>query len=425
VALTAAPPRGWLSLLLDPKFGSFILGRTLTAAGVWIHSIVAAVLVYELTDSALMVGLVTAAQFLPQILFAALTGSAADRGNRKRQAIAGRLVITAGSAGLALWLWLVEDSPATPWVIVLSAAVAGVGFVTGGPAMHAMVPALVRPNEIAQAVTLNMAPMTLSRAAGPALGVWIAFATSPAVALMVAAACHVAFVPILAALSVPQPDRDRARDTSMRAAVRYLLADRVILLLLVGVASIGISADPAITLAPALSDALGHGTGLTGTFATAFGVGAGIAFLVIPMLRRWFGVVRSASVGLALIPTGLLILVAAGEPWIAVVAFGLSGLGMTTALTGLSSHLQELVPDGLRGRIMALWSVAWLGSRPFAAAINGALAEYVSLSAAFGLVAAMAIVVAWLCRPSRLTTPAPAAVVGAAGRRNAAGTLDA
>jgi MFS family permease len=403
------PARSWLRLLIDPLFGSYFAGRTVASAGVWIHSIVAAVIMYELTGSAFMVGLVSAAQFIPQILFAALTGSAADRGNRKRQAMLGRIVVAAGSGGLALWLWAIEKSAATPWVIVLSAAVVGVGFVTGGPAMHAMVPALVRPSEIAPAVTLSIAPITLARALGPALGAWVALVASPATALLLAAACNVAFVLVLVVLSVPQAARDMAEDTSMRAAVRYLLADRAILLLLVGVASIGISADPALTLAPALSDALGYGTVHTGTFATAFGVGAGIAFLVIPALRRRLGVVRSASAGLVLIPTGLAILVVAADPWIAVVGFGLSGLGMTTALTGLSSHLQERVPDGLRGRIMALWSVGFLGSRPFAAALNGAVADQVSLSAAFGVVAAMAFLVAWVCRPSQLAVPPPSA----------------
>lgn len=402
-----APARGWLRLLVDPLFGSYFLGRTLASAGVWIHSIVTAVLMYELTGSAFMVGLVSAAQFAPQILFAALTGAAADRGNRKRQAMLGRIVVAAGNCGLALWLWLVGENVATPWVIVASAGVVGVGFVTGGPAMHAMVPALVRPSEIGRAVTLSIAPITLARALGPAVGAWVALTAGPATALVLAAACNLAFVMVLLVLSVPQAAQDRDRDTSMRAAVRYVRRDPAILLLLVGVASIGVSADPALTLAPALSDAQGYGTAHTGTFATAFGVGAGMAFLVIPVLRRRLGVVQSASLGLVLIPTGLVILVFAREPWVAVVGFGLSGLGMTTALTGLSSHLQERLPEGLRGRIMALWSVGFLGSRPFAAAFNGAVADRLSVSAAFGLVAVAGFIVAWVCRPARLAALPP------------------
>jgi MFS family permease len=406
--VTDAPPRRSLALLLDPRFGSYMLGRTLMAAGVWIHNIVAVVLVYDLTGSAFLVGLVNAAEFVPQILFATLSGSAADRGNRKRQVILGRLVVVVGSGGLALWLWLVESSDATPWMVVLSAAVVGVGFVTGGPAMHALVPALVRPNEIAPAVTLNIAPMMLARAGGPILGAWVALAASPAVALVLSAACNVGFVLILLLLSVPRAARDEARDTSMRAAVRYVRKDPVILLLLIGVGSIGISTDPAVTLAPALSDVLGYGTRHTGTFVTAFGAGAGLAFLLIPALRRWLGVVRSAGVGMVLIPAGLVVLVVAREPWVAVIGFGLSGLGMTMALTGLSAHLQERVPDGLRGRVMALWSMAFLGSRPFAAAVDGAIADHVSVPAAFGVVAVLGLVVAWICRPGRLSVPPPA-----------------
>jgi MFS family permease len=180
--------------------------------------------------------------------------------------------------------------------------------------------------------------------------------------------------------------------------------------LLVGVAAIGLGADPAITLAPSLSAEMGYGTLHTGTFAAAFGAGAGLAFPLIPLLRRQVGLAWSSTLGLLLIPVGLVALVFVSTPWAAVPGFGLAGLGMTMGLTGLSAQLQQRVPDGLRGRVMALWSVGFLGSRPFAAALNGAMADLVSLQAALLLVAVLMLGAVWLCRPSNLSRPPPTPV---------------
>lgn len=404
------PPRSWARLLLDPVFGRFFLGRTLSSTGIWVHSITGAVLVYEITRSAFMVGLVSVAQFIPQVLLAAFTGSLADRGNRRRQVMAGRLVVVAGAGALALWVGVLgPDAPGTEWAVVASALVVGIGFVTGGPAMHAMVPSLVRPQELASAVTLNMLPVTLSRAVGPAVGAAIALTAGPAVALAVAAAGNLAFVLLLRRLAVPQEERDPASDKSMRAAFAYLRADPTVAVLLGGVAAVGIGADPAITLAPAVSAEMGFGTSQTGTFAAAFGAGAGVAFLLIPGLRRLVGLAWSATVGLLLLATGYVGVLAVVTPWGAVPGFAVSGVGMTFAVTGLSALLQQRLPDRLRGRVMALWSVGFLGSRPFAAALNGAVADLLSVAAALALVAALMVAAACLCRPGLTDRPLPGA----------------
>jgi hypothetical protein len=99
-------------------------------------------------------------------------------------------------------------------------------------------------------------------------------------------------------------------------------------------------------------------------------------------------------------------------PAAAIVAFGVGGAGMTLSLTSLSTQMQERLPDVLRGRVMALWSVAFLGSRPFAAAVNGAIADVVSVEAALLTVVAVLLGAAWLSRPVRLA-PVPLASTNA------------
>jgi len=92
---------------------------------------------------------------------------------------------------------------------------------------------------------------------------------------------------------------------------------------------------------------------------------------------------------------------------IACVAFTLSGIGMNLALTSLTVQIQDRSPDALRGRIMALWFVGFLGARPFAAALNGFLADAVSVSVALTATAAIVTTAAYLSRPQRLASRAP------------------
>jgi predicted MFS family arabinose efflux permease len=406
----AAPVRGSLGLLTDRVFGPFFVGKLLSTAGIWIHNIVAAILAFQLTRSAFVVGLVSVAQFLPQLLFAPLSGAVADRGDRRKQLVLGRLIAAAGSGGLALWIALagVEGLPgAAP--VVGAALVVGIGFVVGGPAMHALLPTLVRPGELAAAIALNSVPFTVARAGGPALGALVAASAGPELAFAIAAAANLLFAGVLVWLPIGgKPATSADADRSVRAGLRYLRTDPTLVWLLAGVGAIGIGADPAITLTPPLSDGFGRGAELVGIFASSFGVGAGAAFLVLAPLRRTLGLPRLGTLGLALLATGMLALTVTPVPAAAIVAFGVGGAGMTLSLTSLSTQMQERLPDVLRGRVMALWSVAFLGSRPFAAAVNGAVADAVSVEAALLTVVTVLLVATWLSRPSRLA-PVPLA----------------
>lgn len=99
----------------------------------------------------------------------------------------------------------------------------------------------------------------------------------------------------------------------------------------------------------------------------------------------------------------------------AIACFAISGAGMAMALTSFSKLMQERIPDDLRGRVMALWSVAFLGSRPLAAAMNGAIADAASPTVALLTVATLVGFAAVLCRPRRLDAyalPDPARIAG-------------
>lgn len=400
-----APPRAPRSsarLLLDPVVGPFFFGKLLSTAGVWIHNITAAIVVFQLTGSATLVGAVSVAQFAPQLLLTPWSGARADRADRKRQLLAGRLVTAAGSGGLVLWILLVGLSgTAGAAAVIVAAFVVGVGFAVGGPALESLLPSLVRPAELPAAVALNSMPFTLARAAGPAIGALLATLGGPSLAFGVAAASHVVFVVVLLRLQA-DTGRMAPKDTSIRAGVRHLRTDPAIGALLLGTVAVGVGADPVITLTPSIAESLGAGSQLVGALASSFGVGAASAFLVLGRCRRRFGSPRLTVGGLLLMAGGLTGLSLGSHPSAALLSIGVAGVGMTFALTSLTTQIQQRSPDELRGRIMALWAVAFLGSRPVAAAVNGVTADLVSVDIALLVVVAMVLLGAWLARPARV-----------------------
>jgi MFS family permease len=374
----------------------------MSTMGLWIHNIAAAIVVYELTRSATLVGLVSVAQFAPQLLLAPYTGARADRGDRRRQLVGGRLLAAAGSLGLAVWMAAFGLSgTAGTAAVMVAAVVVGCGYALGGPAMHALVPSMVRPSELVPAVALNNAPFTIARAAGPAVGALLATQGGAVLAFAVAGAGQLLFAVAVALLRLREQVRPPAKDSSMRAGLRHLREDKVLLRLMVGTAAVGIGADPVVTLTPAISHALGEGSGLVGALASAFGVGAVGAYLVLGPCRRLLGLDRVGPAGLLLLVAGLVGVAAAGQAAPALAAFGVAGAGLTFSLTAYTTLIQQRAPEAYRGRIMALWSVAYLGSRPLAAGVNGAVADLVSADMALLVVAGFMAVGAWLTRPSR------------------------
>ncbi|MDA3644233.1 MFS transporter [Saccharopolyspora indica] len=402
--MTEVSPRPALVLLRDRRFGPFFFGKTLSLAGLWSHNVIAAVLAYQFTGSVLYVGLVSVVQFGPQLLFVGASGVAADRGDRRHQIILGRLVCTAGSAALGLWCLLDGgDGPVGRVMVLAASLVMGMGLVLGGPALLSIVPALVREGEVPTAVRLDSLPMLVGRSAGPALGALLVAWSGPGPALLAAAATNVAFSVVVAMLRVDEPEaRDPEADSSMRAAVRYVRSERRIALILLGVVTIGVAADPALTLAPAIAEAAGGGTAAVGVFASAFGIGAALGVVVMGPVERWFGRTPLVAAGLCVLGVATAVLAVPLPIAATVGAFGFAGAGMSVALTSLTTLLQVAVPDSLRGRVMSLWMACFVGSRPVAALLNGALADAFSVPVALVVAAALVAITAWVCRPGRL-----------------------
>ncbi len=400
------PSRGAPALLVDRVFGPYFAVSTLASIGIWVHNVVAAVVVYQLTGSALMVGAVSIAQFVPQLLFAPRAGASADRGNRVRQLALARMTSGLGGLVLAVWIGLVGvDGMPGAWPVIGTAFIVGVGFAVGAPAMQAILPALVRPGELATAVALTQMPFTVARAVGPAAGALILVAAGPAVAFGIAATLNLAYAWVVSRLTLRPVDRTPRDDGSVRAGLRYLRTDPRCLVLLLAVTAAGFGVDPVLTLTPPIVDRLGGQESTVGLLVSAFGAGAAVTALIIGQVRRRLGTVRMGPVGMSLFAGGIVLLGVVQVTAIVVAGLLVAGIGMMLTITSLTTQLQERLPEYMRGRIMALWAVAFIGSRPLAAAINGALADYVAIELAVLLTAVLLAAGAVMARPTRSSAP--------------------
>ncbi|ANI42750.1 MFS transporter [Mycolicibacterium vaccae] len=404
------PARNALGLMFDPVFGALFWGKIFAVVAVWTHGIVAAIVMYDATRSALMVGMVGVVQFAPQLILSPTSGKWADTGNPARQILLGRVLCVAGSGSIAAWMFLRPEltgmGAAVP--VLLGTTLVGFGFVVGGPAMQSIVPTLIRDGELPTAMALNSFPMTIGRILGPAAGAYLAAHTGPATAFAASTVLHLVFALFLLAVRFPAPpERRSGTDYRVRVAVRYVLGDRPLLLALAAVTTVGIVSDPSITLTPSMADALGGGASMVGALSALFGVGAAVGMAALALLRGRIASAMVSSIGMAVLGLGSLILTVGFTPWLAYTGFVVSGFGFGCAMTGLSTVVQERAPEELRGRIMALWLVGFLGSRPIAAAVLGGTADLLNVYTAFGVAAALALVVALLCRPAKLVGPLP------------------
>ncbi len=187
-------------------------------------------------------------------------------------------------------------------------------------------------------------------------------------------------------------------DNGMGAGLRYVLRHRAMLALLLGVGVAGFGTDPVLTLAPLLAPELVGGSAgglhvrseelVVGLLGSSFGAGAVLTMLILRRAHRRFGYRPVGVAGLGLL-AAMLSVVSISPPVLSLscALLGVAGLGYFLAMTSLTTLLQMSIPEHLRGRIMALWGVCFLGSRPLAAFIDSSLAHVASARFALGVVA--------------------------------------
>lgn len=380
-------PRAATRLIASREFGPYFFGNALSASGGWFHNLAAAILVYRLTGSELLLGVLAFSQFVPVLLLAPWAGSAADRFDRRRLIIVMQSIASGLGALVAALAW--AGAATAPVVIAISAGL-GVTAAFTVPASSALLASLVDRRDLPSAVGLNSMTYNLARATGPALaGVTVATVGIP-VAFALNALSYLALV---LGVAVSRPRRlEPTAGVRFRDSLRLLRARPRLAALLAIVMLVGFASDPINTLAPAFAHAFGRPDTEAGFVIGVFGAGAvAAAFL---LAGRVAGSRRRLTATLMLLGAGVSLF--ALTPWLplALPILFLGGFGYLASNTAATARLQLEVEEGQRGRIMALWGVAFLGLRPVASLVDGAIANAFGVRVAGVALAAPALLAA-------------------------------
>jgi len=383
-----------MRLLGDRRYGPYLGGNFTSNVGNWFQNLAAGIVVYQVTRSNTLVGLVSVLQFLATLLLSPYSGALADRFDRRKLLILAQGVSAVGAVGLAIWVGLegVEGLPGV-WPVFAATGVIGLGYAIGISAMNALIPALVEPDDLDDAIALNSASFTLARAIGPALGGLVVAALGAVWAFGINA---ITFIPLIVVLAIirPRPIARRAGDGSVRAGLAYVKERKSMLWLVLATLTLGWAADPVNTLSPAYADMFGRGETFVGLQVAAFGAGAAAASLGVGTVRSRWSLVTITKTGLVLLAVGLIGFASAPNEVVVLVSLFIAGIGFLFGVTTTNSNLQRRLDEDMRGRVMALWSMAFLGSRPIAGIIDGGVADLVSPRVGV-LTAAVPLLLGW------------------------------
>jgi MFS family permease len=362
-------------LFANRNFRLFFTGQLISNTGTWLQNVAQGVLVLRLTDSALMVGVTNAALFLPVLLFALFGGRLADLFDRRRLLISTQVLALVATGVLAI---LAATGNVTVAAVIVVAVVVGVQYAVSIPAMGALLPALVERPQLGQAIGMNSVTYNLARVIGPI----VATATIGLVGFGWAFALNsLSFVGLIVALSMLRLDhapRAEGRGGSIREVMSVAWKSPRLRIMLFGVAAVSMAADPVVTLGPSFAqDVFGRSDNQAGFIVAAFGIGSILSAVFLSKTFRAPGAARMRILpwSMAVMAAGLAGFAFVPWFWPALVVLMVGGAGYLIASTGWTTALQEEVEDRMRGRIMGLWTIAFLGTRPIAALVDGAVAD--------------------------------------------------
>lgn len=406
----AGSPSG--SVWGNRNFRLFFGGQLVSNVGTWLHTVAQGVLVLQLTGSSFMVGVAGAALFLPVVFLSLHGGRLADRFDRRRLLIATQLLALTATGTLAV---LAATGRATVVAVIAVAAAVGIQYAVSIPTLLALLPALVEPGQLGQAIGMNSVTYNAARVLGPVASTGAIAVLGFGWAFGLNSLSYLALIAALLLLRLnrePVPGEGRG---SVREAVTHAWRDRRLRLMLAGVAAVSMASDPIITLAPAfVTEQFGRRAADAGLIAAAFGLGAvGAALSLARAFRRPAGGrYRLAGPAMLAYAGGMAGFAFAPSIWPALAALTVAGAGFLTASTTWTTGIQEEVPEAMRGRIMGLWTLCFLGSRPLASLVGGAVSDLAGPPAAVLALAVPLVVVAVLAsvRLSRPPAPVPAVV---------------
>ena len=397
------PPFPSLPALRSRDFRLFIGGQLVSYTGTWLQVVAQGWLVLELTNSAFMVGVVTALGSLPILLFTLYGGVIADRVNRRRTVLVLQCLLAVEASALAALVLFGHVTVA--WVAGL-AAFAGLVTAFEVPVRQAMVAELVGKESLMNALALQSSAFNLARVVGPALAGVVIATLGTGAAFSLNAVSFVAVIWALRVMRVTPPVRSGPEVDvleAFREGARYVRHERWPRALISLIAVTTIFGFSFFTMLPVFArNVLGTGAEGYGALVSSVGIGALSGALVMAAFggrfrQRRLSLASAAAFGLCLVAVAL-----APGYWTAFAGLLAAGCSMVVQSITANTLLQTEAPDYLRGRVMGFYSFVVLGLAPFGAFQIGLVSQRFGVRVAFALGGVSCVVAAfWLWRGLR------------------------
>ncbi len=351
------------SALKVPNFRLFFYGQSISLVGTWMQTVAQSWLVYSLTHSSTALGAVVAIQTLPVLLLGPYAGVIADRVDKRRLMVV--LQSLMGIQALVLGV-LAITHVVTFWQVCVLALALGLNNTFENPARQSFVLEMVGGENVRNAVSLNSTMVNAARAVGPAVAGLLIVAVGVGICFLLNALSFVAVVVSLVRMNKSALQRSapivRGKG-QLREGLKYIAREPRLGIPLLMMALVGTLAYEFQVSLPVLAKQTFHGGAETYGFLTAF-MGAGAVLGGLVTATRGKTGLRALSI--AAIVFGVAILVTAVSPVLGLAygAMALVGWGSVSFLATGNSTLQLGSDPSMRGRVMALWAVAFLGSTP-------------------------------------------------------------
>jgi MFS family permease len=354
------------------------LGACTSSIGTWMQKVAQSWLVLELTDSAWYLALDSFVGEAPLLLFTLIGGVVADRRDRRKLLLASQVVQMSSAFALAL---LVAFGHVTIWHILALSFISGTAQAFGGPAYQSLIPSLIDKDHLPNAVALNSIQYNIARVIGPLL----AGAALHAFGMVSCFTLNgISFLVVIGSLlslhiqHVPHTGGRRMTD-ELVGGLRYVRDEKRMLALTVLAFATTFLAIPLLTFLPLIArNVFKEGVGQYSEMMAFSGAGAVGGALVVAWLGRFAHMGRTAL--LVQVVTGALVVAFALSRvlWLSHLLLLLSGAAMIVSMSLVTSLVQLIAPNEMRGRVMSIYMLAFRGGMPLGSLATGKLADLTS-----------------------------------------------
>ena len=377
---------GTFRALRHRDFRLLWIGQLVSLTGRWMQSVAQGWLVLRLSDSAFLLGLVGFCSFIPILIFGLVAGVAADRLPRRRALIwtQGAAMVLAVALAAITWIDVVRV-----WHVAALAFGVGIAGAFDIPIRQSLLQDLVGRDDLSNAIALNSLAFNSARLIGPAIGGFLLAVFGEALVFLINALSYLAVLAgILMMHSKPIPPENRSFSWvgEVRAGLAWVASSGRAKVLLALVVVSSVFGFPYSILLPIFArDVLGIGSVGLGVMLGATGLGAvcGALWLAWDDAPRRRG--RRVGVAMALLGVSLVAFSASRTPWLSMLLLVGIGGAMIVQLASSNTSLQLLAPAALRGRIVSIYMLAFMGMAPLGSLLAGVLASRFGTPVAVGL----------------------------------------